>query len=111
MLLDPSGNVSLCANDPVAITCVTTVGPLLWVTTTGNQLFTALQAPVTEGSFNLVVNSAEQRVEGGETLLRVNSTASASNFIPTQDVVPITCREITTDLSVEVLLNAGVLPL
>ena len=107
MLLDPSGNVSLCANDPVVITCVTTVGPLLWETTTGNQLFTTLQAPVIEGSFNLVVNSADQRVEGGETLLRVNSTASASNFIPTQDIVPITCREITTDLFAEVLLKAS----
>ena len=107
MSLSPSGNVSLCANDSVAITCVTTVGPLLWETTTGNQLFTTLQAPVTEGSFNLVVNSAEERIEGGVTRFRVNSTASASNFIPTQDIVPITCREFTTDLSAEVLLKAG----
>ena len=107
----PSGNVSVCANETIALTCVTTERTLIWVTTTGNQFFDQEQAaPVVKGDFNLVVNSAVSENAGnGVTLLRVNSTATVYSFQPALDGISIECREFMTgaDAVKAVLKDAG----
>ena len=102
MFLKPTGNVSVCAiGSEISLNCLTE-GPLVWRIATGTQLFSGQQAPATEGRFSLVVNSANP-IEGNMAVLRINSTASLSDFQPELDSdILIRCREVTTGKEKEV---------
>ena len=82
----PSGNVSVCLNGGITLAC-STEGALLWEGDNINAFFNALQAPVTEGNFTLVVTSV--------TASRVNSTATLSNFQDGQAGLTISCVQIS----------------
>lgn len=102
----PFGNVSVCANETINLTCVTTERTLIWVTATGSQFFDRKQASVVKGDFTLTVNTAVSETAGnGAILLRVNSTATVYNFLPALDGISIECREFMTVASVKALLK------
>ena len=97
MLLAPSGNVTVCLNGQITLTC-STEGTLLWEGDNINQFFNSLRPPVTEGGFTFAVTSVETRVVGGMTFSEVTSTATLANFQPSQDGLMINCIETLTSL-------------
>ena len=103
VMLTPSGNFSVCYNDPLLITCTTTGGPLVWVTGSMTRLFNRIQDSAMLGNLNLTVISVE---EDGNSI-NVTSTATLDRFTLTSGGLAVECIESITGIRREVFVTAG----
>lgn len=103
MILSPSGNFSVCYNDSLLITCMTTEGPLLWVTGSLSRLFNSKQDPIMLGNLYLRVMSAE--VAGNS--ISVTLTATLDRFTLTSSGLDVKCTETTTEIRKELFVTSG----
>ena len=103
VILTPSRNFSVCYNDSLLITCMTTEGALIWVTGSQQQLFSSQQAPVMLGNLTLAVKSVKE--DGNST--SVTSTATLDRFTLTSSGLAVECRETHTRISRKVFVTAA----
>ena len=103
VILQPAGNVSVCYNDSLVLTCTTTEGALEWDTGSMSRLFNKRQDSVMLGNLNLTVVSF---LKDGNSL-SVTSTATLDRFTLTSGGLAVKCREANTRITKEVFVTAA----
>ena len=94
--LMPSGNVYVCPGEQGFIRCMTTLGPILWISDSGNHLFNS--APKPPGMLgNLTVSVVSAEPDGSN--LRVTSNAMISYFQLSGSSLLVVCEETTTKIN------------